>query len=87
MGENRGNKDNSNNSLGTLAPFLLIKSLKNLTFSFGKQTIRYNPEDFIKHLVVKSQNFKSWKHIQLQQKRGFSSFSSLSSKVKNDCHY
>ena len=66
MRENRGNKDNSYNSLGTLAPVLLIKSFKFLTFSFGKQTIRYNPEDFIKHLVVKSQNFKSWKHIQLQ---------------------
>ena len=66
MRENRGNKDNSYNSLGTLAPVLLIKSFKILTFSFGKQTIRYNPEDFIKHLVVKSENFKSWKHIQLK---------------------
>ena len=65
MRENRGNKDNSCNSLGTLAPVLLIKSFKFLTFSFGKQTISYNPEDFIKHLVVKSQNFKSWKHIPL----------------------
>ena len=67
MRENRGKKDNGYNSLGTLARVLLIKSFKISTFSFGKQIIRYNPEDFIKHLVVKSQNFKSWKHIQWEK--------------------